>query len=355
MNKILTSTMVSIVLLSLMTTLLVGCNDISGIEDFTFDDTSTALDTAESTNESTDKSASRDTATVNNIVDGDTLQPGIDTTTTENEYDTTDVLDTTDDVDTSDDTDTALHTTDTATSSPANKELGTFCTKDEECVSTYCANNVCCNAACTEQCQSCSSDGICNITPTDDTTCSKITCKSDSPCASYSFPAQACKEFGVCNTQDDCIPKYASAQSRTQCGLTENDVCDGKGNCEFRAAVNCGNAGICERGNRCCVNTNGDGICATGAFDCPVSASSKEQIKLSCDSNDDCKNDTICTLLAVPYETQRSVSCSSPADVAEDNYKTPICRSTGDCQTPALCEAVTGGYAQYLKGYCVID
>ncbi|MBN2524951.1 MAG: hypothetical protein JXR76_01070 [Deltaproteobacteria bacterium] len=313
-------------------------------------DTDSSTDTNTDIGTSADAIVATDGNTDTNTDSGSTADSsaiiGSDTST---DTETATAVDTGTAINSAADTETAK---DTNTPTTGTKQLGAPCGNHTDCASTYCANGVCCQSDCADPCQQCDTTGECSITPANDTECSPITCKENTPCAIYTPPSQICKAFGECNTQEDCTAKFTPAASRTQCGDNENDVCDGNGECEFRPAVDCGSAGVCDAGNHCCVNKDGDGICAEDAMDCPVASSKQSQLRLVCDSSNDCTGGELCAFFIVPHDVQCFTKCESPDIIAEETYLTPVCLSDSNCAPPTHCEPLTGGFKQYLKGYC---
>jgi len=144
--------------------------------------------------------------------------------------------------------------------------LGATCTGDDECGSGYCVEEVCCNEACDQACESClgarkasgGENGICG--PTASTV-------KDSRC-----PVEGgCGANGACDGLGACRP---FAPSGTQCGVTvcagtasvAGDVCDGAGECISSSGESCG-AYICADSVGACLDSCGnDAECTSGHF-----------------------------------------------------------------------------------------
>jgi hypothetical protein len=123
-------------------------------------------------------------------------------------------------------------------SSCGKKARGASCSDPVECQSTFCAQGVCCDTACTDSCQSCALSGALG-------TCSNVPTGS-------SDPAEACPDqgAGTCGTTSKCqagtCQKYAQgtackdstcpAQTTT---FTPGSTCDGAGACVTPGPSSC--------------------------------------------------------------------------------------------------------------------
>lgn len=311
---------------------ILGCNGISGVNDFSFEETDGTNSTETDSHSEIDSSASSDS-----------------------QFDTGSDTETDTDTDTNTETDSIVDTDSSVGSDAPTGELGSGCSSSEICISGFCADGICCDQACNGSCQACGGDGLCDDVPVEDASCEVVSCPTTT-CTLYTVPT--CKSFGVCATENDCVPEIISAESRTQCGETENDVCDGQGECEFRAAVDCGTAGVCETGF-CCANTSGVGICGVNAFDCP-GTQNNTIFRLKCDSASDCRSGEYCNLESPPVsDAMRSSKCITgvpdmePKATYQGVHKT-VCYSDSDCNLDPsnYCMENTGNSAQYISSYC---
>jgi hypothetical protein len=81
--------------------------------------------------------------------------------------------------------------------------MGDSCTDDGGCDSGHCVANVCCESACNGICQTCASNGHCNVAPQDDSRCAMTDCSSlATECVDYA-PMARCEAFGVCRLPGD--------------------------------------------------------------------------------------------------------------------------------------------------------
>lgn len=148
--------------------------------------------------------------------------------------------------------------------------LGETCEADAQCGSGHCAAGangakLCCDAACDGVCTACSSDGHCNVTPTEDAECGVVTCPGSNACTTYPPSRALCASFGVCETTASyCEPQYTTAS------CSGGGTCDGRGNCcpkpsrerQCTKECPCGTGeGVCSNDNQCLTGY----VCSTDA------------------------------------------------------------------------------------------
>lgn len=147
------------------------------------------------------------------------------------------------------------------------KELGDTCAGANQCKSGFCADGMCCNAACTSTCQAC---------------------------------AAALKQGGVdgeCGPAKDGLDPHddCAATPATGCGTDGN--CDGTGKCRLHPiGVSCG-ASSCDGNNVKGKICSGDGVCidstAAGQSCAPYLCQSGS-CATSCQTDNECLGDTWC-------------------------------------------------------------
>ncbi|MBI5481377.1 MAG: choice-of-anchor D domain-containing protein, partial [Deltaproteobacteria bacterium] len=199
---------------------------------------------------------------------------------------------------------------------------GQSCTLPSDCGTGFCKDGVCCNAACTAPCLSCST-GTCTpvVSGDDNPECTgTATCdvagacrqKNGQGCAAASDCASGfCKDGKCCNTACDqaclscltgaCTP-VVSADDVPEC--TGNNTCDATGACRKKIGQACGAAGECVSGfckDGVCCNTTCDGACqscTTGSCATVVSADDNPECtgSFTCDAAGACKkkNGEVC-------------------------------------------------------------
>ncbi len=149
------------------------------------------------------------------------------------------------------------------------RSIGDTCSSGQECVSTVCADGVCCNVACDGQCESCS------------TTSSKGTC------VPTTTPRTACAGTGLCGGICDGTTTNRKAcvfpDSKTSCGvsascsggkLTTAAVCNGAGTCNGSTTSPC-TYGCKTDGTVGCATScpSGQGLCGGSCVDILSTAS----------------------------------------------------------------------------------
>jgi MYXO-CTERM domain-containing protein len=224
----------------------------------------------------------------------------------------------------------------------SQKALGVACGAATECAMGVCQDGVCCNEACTGQCQACdvaSNPGTCtNVTgaPHGSTrpTCSADpecggTCDGNNPTACVNMPStKACgqptcqsgvAQSSACDGMGTCLPQPATPCKAFACGPTS---C--KESCA--ADTDCAQAYVCSSGECVQVTTS---VCVGASLKAPDGsmhacapyACEGTQCKTTCASNTDCSGGAVCSpdLLCV----QPPKSTSEPSAPAGCGCRTP--------------------------------
>ncbi len=203
----------------------------------------------------------------------------------------------------------------------AHKPIGRTCSGTSECNSGFCIDGVCCNQACTGECQACDiTDATNNVTPG---TCAPVT--SGSP---HNVPASgrtACASGNV-----TCAGSCAAGQTLT---CTYPTVQCGGGTCSngmVTAAVDCNNGSCPGTTSKPCANNmacNGN-ICFTGT------CSSDAQ----CAAGYFCASDGSCQAVLA-----QGAQCPN-----SDCFGGTACKqcATGNCVDGYCCDSACGGQCQ---------
>ena len=166
----------------------------------------------------------------------------------------------------------AGHFCDSSNKCQAKKNLGVTCTSSAECASTYCADGVCCNTACTGKCMACAAGNKQDTNPANSGTCNaaKQGTNPGSQCVTSSDP---CGEQNSCSGTPGQCAQGASGKScgPTTCvnGNVTGKVCNGAGLCTAQTDVACSpyvcKASACS--SPCVADTDCETnyYCATGA------------------------------------------------------------------------------------------
>jgi Cellulose binding domain len=212
--------------------------------------------------------------------------------------------------------------------------IGATCAVAGDCGSGFCAQNVCCNSACTGTCQSCAlagSAGTCapvpaGAAPNPTTQCATTT-------------ASTCGTDGLCDGAGACR-KYVSG---TQCAAA---TCTGT---SFKPPNLCNGTGIC--GTVTPTTCGGNLICGTNG-----------QCKATCASSADCVAPNLCNTTTGTCGLKGSgTTCGAGAECASGFCQQGVCCSsacTGTCQscafgaTAGTCTNVPVGQAPNPTSMC---
>ncbi|MCC6217547.1 MAG: hypothetical protein IT376_22000 [Polyangiaceae bacterium] len=142
---------------------------------------------------------------------------------------------------------------------------GVACGGANECNSGYCADGVCCDAACNQPCQSCSAakkqsgaNGACGPTKGDT--------DPDADCAA---DGSTCGQTGNCNGSGACkLASVGTVCGTTTCAnaLQTGQQCDGAGTCSNASSVPCAAGYACLSASVCATSCTDDTQCAAGYF-----------------------------------------------------------------------------------------
>jgi len=276
------------------------------------------------------------------------------------------------------------------------KATGVACVSGIECTTGFCADGVCCNAACTGSCQACNragSVGTCSPHPTGtdpEVACGAYDCNGSGACltsCSGGACSGDCKDSGYCGGTSCAAKKSNGASCASSCEC-------GSGNCVDGVCCNTACTGVCVACNLpgllgTCSNRaagtdpengcggyqcDGNGACATTCSGCPATACkstnycagsacvAKKTQGTGCGAGCECAsgfcNDGVCC----------NQECSGPCRscnaagtcVARPAYQDPEagcgnyqCNGTGACFTG--CGAAAGPCAAECKGAAFCD
>jgi hypothetical protein len=247
---------------------------------------------------------------------------------------------------------------------------GKHCSANSDCGSGFCADGVCCNAACTGTCVACSAakkgtgvDGVCasitkgqpddapvcNVTSLCDGTsgCKKIdgqTCGGNGECLSA-----FCADGVCCNTvcNGTCLACSAAKKGSGADGVCGNisinlpdtnamvqctgtNSCDGNGTCKKNVGQVCANDTQCV--NAMCV----DGVCC-GVASCPACQS------CAMGANGTCGNIPAGPDNVAPNTCTGASSCDGMGNCKKSNGQS--CNQTAECSTGTCTDGVCCGVA----------
>ena len=163
------------------------------------------------------------------------------------------------------------------TSCVPKKNAGTKCGAGNECKSTFCADGVCCDKACSGRCEACvatktgvpSSDGTCGFVP--DTKDPDDDCPGTS-CTAATFTEQVCDGAGACRGKTSSCAPYACDATGAICAkkCSVDGDCGTDGYCALtgECAPRKDKGATCGATNECKLTfTCVDGVCCDKACD----------------------------------------------------------------------------------------
>ena len=203
--------------------------------------------------------------------------------------------------------------------------LGAACKEDRECGSGHCADGVCCNAACSGQCEACDESGACiavtgaPVSPrpacsagTSGKPCAASQCDGSDrkSCAGYAGPSVSCRASQCINGEETLAAS-----------------CDGTGACpaaQTRACL----PFVCD-GDACATTCSGDEGCAKG-FRCKAGSCVPQA---SCADDDTVLSPTGETVACAPYRCSDG-ACRTRCDEVSHCSAGLACSETNACVSP---------------------
>ncbi len=202
----------------------------------------------------------------------------------------------------------------------AKKARGQSCATANECTTTFCADSVCCNAACSGACDACDATGTClNVTGSGNPSCGFYVCPGNSP----SCPSS-------CTTDPQCASGY----------FCSSNACGAK-----RA-----NGQVCTTANQCTSGNCADGFCcdqpcAGGCDVCNVTPGTCSVVIMgSSGANPSCGAQT-----CDGVSGNCPGGCSSDANCASTFY----CNGAGQCAAQLAQGSVCARNRQCTSSNCV--
>jgi len=215
------------------------------------------------------------------------------------------------------------------------KGKGDQCTGDAQCVSGACADDVCCDAPCTE-CDGCRL----GLTGVENGTCAPILDGQD-PHAFCDEDGTVCGHTGTCDGASDCAFSPTSQICSTAgCSggvQTFDGSCDGQGTCGAMAPMMCGayacNGNVCHTSCTSAAQCSGSGICIAGH--CHACGTGTAPAGGSCPAICDSCNAGLCLISCVGGASGKcdgGVTCPPGWDCKVDCVDAQSCQNdTIDC------------------------
>ena len=259
---------------------------------------------------------------------------------------------------------------------PGKKSNGAGCGAGSECTSTYCVDSVCCESACSGQCEACAETntkgqctavasgiprgtrtacagtGTCQgaCTGASRTACTlpdtTVSCRAASCSSNVATLAAACDGQGACPTAETvaCLPNTCAG---TICsgGCSTTQPCQGNNYC--RAGV-CtpkqANGATCTTTDQCSTGNCVDGVCCdtacTGSCQaCNLTATSGTCSPVKSATDDTCSGSNSCDATGVCKKVSGQ-TCSAAGDCVSGNCVDGHCCGSSSCGS---CQSCTGG------------
>lgn len=217
---------------------------------------------------------------------------------------------------------------------------GSACKVDAECGTSSCVDGVCCDTACSGQCEACDVAGAVG-------TCTPVTGKPHG--ARTACPTDASNECAnaLCDGSDRArcaaLPgseKECRAQGCKGGLLTNNALCDGKGNCPAKTTASCGGYRCDEVANTCKTGCTSAADCAAG---------------WSCESGACKKNTSFCSLDGLSIVDNAGTETPCKPYRCKDAKCQSSCETTDDCSGGTLCATDTKTCVQPVSPTTVSD
>lgn len=208
------------------------------------------------------------------------------------------------------------------------KGSGVTCSYNSECGTGFCADGVCCDAACNGTCEACTTV----LTGKTTGLCKPVTLASGKQPDCYDNGAATCGQTGYCSGTSSACQLYASG---TQCQDIAScqsetvryipDTCNGSGSCTDKGTQACTAGYSCQAGV-CNTQCTSDANCASAHYcDIPNKACVPDKVPgQSCLRDQACQGNVNC--VEIDSVSKQGVCCSSAC--------------AGDCQS---CLAVNTG------------
>lgn len=271
------------------------------------------------------------------------------------------------------------------------KSLGKACGGATECVSTFCADGVCCNNACTNDCRACNQNGsmgMCGNVPknTDDGGCTgpTISCNNDGTCdkeiggscgnsneclngncrdnyccdSGCSGMCQACSSGKTGGMNGTCGPVLAGTDPDNECASEAQNTCGRTGFCGggstcqlYAMGTNCGDMLSCTGSTQTNADTcNGTGMCIDGGTtSCGAFVCMGTMCQSSCTTDANCANGYYCNNMNCALKQNNGAVCTAPNQCSSGFCVDGVCC---DAACTGMCQACTSAKTTQTNGQC---
>ncbi len=180
---------------------------------------------------------------------------------------------------------------------------GDACGAGSDCKSGFCADGVCCDTACDNDCESCAVPG------------------AEGTCAAY--------DEGT-DPDGECL---GSAQAGDTCAGT----CNGASACEFPdTSTTCG-TGVCTGGESTGYACDGTGACKLATVDCAPYLCGTDSCTTACAKDTDCASGNFCLAGQCITKQANGQTCSGANQCSSGNCVDGTCCNVATCGSPLSC------------------
>jgi len=212
----------------------------------------------------------------------------------------------------------------------AKKAVPEACEGNNQCVSGFCADGLCCSTACNTECEACNlagSEGTCTFHPQD------------------SDPEDDCTTCKVCNGSGSCVDVPNNADPLNECSqqpavtCDDDGVCDGQGACRLWAANTVCVAPTCSNATAQLTDScDGLGTCVDGGSQsCSPYQCANTSCATTCMTDDGCVATHWCNTPVCQPKKTLGIPCSGSNECQSGFCVDGVCCATACTSVCAQC------------------
>lgn len=221
----------------------------------------------------------------------------------------------------------------------SKKDLGEPCSSVMQCASNFCADGVCCEAACDGQCEACSDAGTCQAVK-GEPRAGRTACNGDPDVCGGTCDGKARDHCSYPSSAQSCGNSCVEGQQLPR-------VCDADGACVDSSPIPCGNYACGE--TECLTACAHARDCAAG-FSCVGGSCQPTASKCSDDRRSSVTEDDV-TTLCTPYVCDASSgSCKTECTTVDDCASGSVCNASKSCVPVSDSKSEAGGCGCNVPG-----
>jgi hypothetical protein len=167
----------------------------------------------------------------------------------------------------------------------AKSPMGARCSQGSECLTQVCSDGVCCDRACTGQCEACDAAGRCQLV-TGDPVGGRQLCRGQGECKG------TCSGSTAQCALPDATKACGAPASCSNAVITPGGRCDGNGVCTAPASAACPGGFACADISRCATSCMDSSDCATAAYCAGQTCHPKKPLGAVCSTFEECGSAT---------------------------------------------------------------